>query len=195
MILLFLGSCSKHKSFVLAENSKEIEDIIKVIIIDEKIEASKFNKTVIIEDIDKMNIIDSRKNIKTDPIYILPPNKMDLSSLFHLWGPETKPLGFDKKDSLYLLSQNSNPDSLKLPQTILKDFNHSTKKEYEQKLENGNYQSYYTFTIPYISQDKKTAYIESNYSCGNTCGHGRAFFLKKLNGKWKVIEKWKTWMG
>ncbi|WP_133440188.1 MULTISPECIES: hypothetical protein [Chryseobacterium] len=195
LILILFSSCSKDKSFVLAENSGEINDIIRVVIIDDKIEATKINNTVIIEDIYKKEIIDSRKYIKKDSLYIVPPYNMDILSLFHLWGPQSKPLGFDKKDLQYLLSQNSNPDSLKLPQTILKGFHHSTKKEYEQENANGNYQSYYTFTIPYLSQDKKTAYVESNYSCGNTCGNGMAFFLQKINGKWTVIEKWKTWMG
>jgi hypothetical protein len=46
-------------------------------------------------------------------------------------------------------------------------------------------------TIPLFSLDNQKAYVELGYYCGTLCGYGEAIYLKKINGKWTIVEKWK----
>ena len=116
-----------------------------------------------------------------------------INDLFEFWQIE-KSKGFDKKDSLYLLSQNTNPDSLRISKKLLNKINHLKLSETLDEIKKGNHKNYFIFSIPIISKNKNKAYIELDYHCGGLCGSGRAYFLEKIEGRWKVISKWKTWI-
>jgi hypothetical protein len=62
-----------------------------------------------------------------------------------------------------------------------------------KKINNGEDYDFYEMSIPIFSFDKRTAYVELDHRCGHLCGNGRAFYLRKINGKWKIIENFRTW--
>lgn len=192
IILSFLNSCVEDKKFNINENLNEFNNIISTIIVYDSLNVSKGNKNniVLIEDFKKKEIINTQKisNNELPEILLLEENQITLNSLFYFGKFENKKLGFNKKDSLYLLSQNLNPNSLKLPNQILKITENIKNKN--EKGKNSTFQFY----IPIISEDKNTAYVELDYNCGALCGRGTSYFLNKIDGKWVIIVKWRTWI-
>lgn len=69
-----------------------------------------------------------------------------INDLFEFWQIE-KSKGFDKKDSLYLLSQNTNPDSLRISKKLLNKINHLKLSETLDEIKKGNHKiiSYLVF--------------------------------------------------
>ncbi|MCD4695943.1 MAG: hypothetical protein K8S16_06840 [Bacteroidales bacterium] len=57
-----------------------------------------------------------------------------------------------------------------------------------------NYGDYIGITLPIFDTNGDFAYFEWEYNCGNLCGSGYSAFYKKVNGKWKPIIVWNTWI-
>lgn len=91
------------------------------------------------------------------------------------------------------LSQNEISDTIKLPESILKNSNILKSKRNENNLNfiEGNI---YHFNFPIISKDKTKAYIEMSIFCGRLCGGGMVYLLQKQNGKWVIVNKRTTWI-
>ncbi|MFP3592635.1 hypothetical protein [Chryseobacterium sp. SIMBA_038] len=189
-----LISCHNEDKFELNQNINEFDDIIEAVINNDSLKVFKNNKenNVVIEYLEKQKISDSKEYKIDGIIQVTPPNDLSIGDLFNLWQVDAK--GFDKKDSLYLLSQNTNPDSLKISGKLLSKIEHLPHQQTLQEWKKDNYLKYFTFCIPIISKDKSKAYVESGYHCGGLCGSGRAYFLEKINKKWKVVKKWGTWI-
>ena len=49
-------------------------------------------------------------------------------------------------------------------------------------------------TIPLFSLDGNKAYTQLTYGCEGLCGNGKAIYLKKINGKWNIIDTFRIWM-
>tara|TARA_R110000765_G_scaffold406644_1_gene503706 strand:- start:83 stop:586 length:504 start_codon:yes stop_codon:yes gene_type:complete len=49
-------------------------------------------------------------------------------------------------------------------------------------------------SFPLISTDRKRAIVYGSYVCGGLCGSGGIFYLKKVNGKWKMVEYDRRWI-
>jgi len=192
--ILILTSCHDENKFNLNSNLNDFNEIIETVIKYDSLMILNNSKGnyAITEYLEKIKITNPEIQNKDSLILITPPNSLTIGNLFYLQQVDFK--GFDKKDSLYLLSQNLNPDSLKISDKLLSKTKHLTRKQIDEEWEKGNYIKYFTFKIPFISKDKSKAYIESGYRCGGLCGNGRAYFLEKNNGKWKVVKKWVTWM-
>ena len=123
-----------------------------------------------------------------------PPPSFNDVSITDLMDYNRNSTFFKAVDSLYLLKQNLNPEKLEIDSNIVGQINFTTKdKEISKKKAEQPYR-YYEMTIPVFSLDNQVAYVELNYYCGRLCGSGKSVYLKKNNGKWKVIEKWKTWI-
>ena len=101
---------------------------------------------------------------------------------------------FTSKDSLSMLAQNSNPERIKIGSKVIDNLKSTTYEKEMLKRKNGKPSNFYEMSIPIFSLDKQKAYIELDHSCGSLCGNGKAYYLKKIKGKWKVIEKWETWI-
>jgi len=101
---------------------------------------------------------------------------------------------FTTKDSSNLIAQNSNPAKFKIDKSILKNINSTSFEKEIIKQKKGEMYRFYEMTIPIFSHDNQKAYVELNYSCGTLCGHGKAIYLKKINGKWTIIKKVGTWI-
>lgn len=194
IIILTITSCHNENKFNWVDNTGEFDKIIETVINNDSLKVTRENKEnyVVIEYLEKKKIIVPKKNDRDSIVFVSHPDELPIENLFYLWQVQSK--GFDKKDSLYLLSQNSNPDSLRITENLLSKIKHLTYKQTEQELEKGNYLKFYTFTIPIISRDGLKAYLESGYRCGGMCGNGRAYFLEKKHGKWIVTKIWGTWI-
>lgn len=101
---------------------------------------------------------------------------------------------FTSVDSLYIMQQNAYRDSIKIAASILEKVN--TKENVKGKLKNNSdlYFSEYEISIPILSKDRQTAYVELSHFCGALCGNGSVLILKKIDGKWKVVEDIFTWI-
>jgi|SRR5690625_2220124 len=54
--------------------------------------------------------------------------------------------------------------------------------------------SNYSISFPILSADNKTAIIQIENHCGMLCGNGDVYLFKKIDGKWKLIEKKPQWI-
>lgn len=101
---------------------------------------------------------------------------------------------FSTKDSSNLIAQNSNPSKFEIDKSVLKNINFTTTDKEVKKQKKEDFYRFYAMTIPIFSLDNKKAYVELDYHCGTLCGYGNAIYLKKIRGKWIIVEKVKTWI-
>lgn len=99
---------------------------------------------------------------------------------------------FSARDSLYLLSQNSIPDIIEIDKSVSEKLNYTTFGVESKKRDNGEKYNFYNLSIPIFSLDREKAYLELRHRCGALCGSGKSFYLKKVNGKWRIVRKWRT---
>lgn len=187
ILLLTFISCSKTE-FNIEDRKDDINSIITTIVETDSIHIAKNNpeNNKIVQFLGKIKIITPK------PKEILPSerNETTLSWIFNV---NRKNL-FSKNDSLYLLSQNINPDSLEIDKKLKAKYNYSELSKILEDRNNEHYYQYYEFSIPVFSEDNKTAYIEIDYHSKGYFGRGMAYILKKENNKWKVVEKEGTWI-
>ena len=103
-------------------------------------------------------------------------------------------LFFSKQDSLYIMEQSLNQQKFKIDKAIINKLNVTTFKNEIEKRENGKQYNFYEMKIPIFSLNRKQVYVELDHRCGSLCGSGKAIYLKKISGKWIIIEKWQTWI-
>lgn len=196
MFSAFLVNCkSKNEENELyASKIKDINEIVKAIIVQDSLNVSKKGKEskMFCADLVKLNINvpEKRKDgIITIPI---PFNSVLLDNLLN-----RKIKGevfFSKKDSLTLIEQNSNPNIITIDSEIISEINSTTREKELEKRKKGELYRFYEMNIPIFSLDKNKAYVQLGYHCGGLCGSGKAIYLKKINGKWKIIATWRTWI-
>lgn len=193
---IFLVNCkSKNEENELyVSKIKEINEIVKTIIAQDSLNVSKNEKesNMFCVDLVKLNIEiqEKRKDgIKTIPI---PFNSVLLDNLLNR--KINGEMFFSKKDSLTLIEQNSNPYKIRIDSEIISKINSTTREKELEKRKKGNLYRFYEMNIPIFSLDKNKAYVELGYHCGSLCGSGKAIYLKKINGKWKIIDIWQTWI-
>ena len=58
----------------------------------------------------------------------------------------------------------------------------------------GNTKGYAEFSNIGYNVKKNEAFIYSSVSCGEKCGEGYYYFLKKINGKWEICNKRRLWI-
>lgn len=197
LIITFLSllSCknSEEKPEFEVSKVKDVNEILKTIIIEDSLNVSKNGKDsrMLCEELIKLNIYIPEKT-KDGKIPPPPPpsfNNVSIEDLLHY----RKSGFFSSKDSLHLLKQNSNPQKFKIDQVLFEKINQTTKEKEINKKKIGKSYNFYEMTIPVFSLDNQKAYIELNHYCGSLCGNGISIYLKKIHGKWKIIDKWKTW--
>ncbi|WP_177763718.1 hypothetical protein [Flavobacterium sp. I3-2] len=205
--LIFIISCEKREEKMIIEQPEPItvkeisaEEITEINLIIEAIiqqngldvlKSDKDSENVLLENLIKVHIeldeIDSEGN------KLLPsPNGIFLSEL--IGNKFENKVYFTSEDSIYILQQNTYADSIKIAASILEKVN--TKESVKEKLRNNSdlYFGEYEISIPILSKDKQTAYVELSYFCGALCGNGSILILKKSDGKWKVVEDIFTWI-
>lgn len=196
-IFLVVLSCKKNneKNELDSIRIENINQIVKTIIIVDSLKILKTGKNPIelFENLRKLRIyIPTKEDIKNRYPPPPPPNFVSIDKLINL-----KIKGqafFSNKDSINLINQYPKQDSLKINDEVLKNviFISSEKAKSKSKINEGYY--FCEITIPLFSKDKNRAYVELAYYCGRLCGGGKSILLKKINGKWTIVESYDTWV-
>lgn len=188
-LLLILIGCSKSE-FNIGKRNNDVSSIIATIIEADSINVLKNNpeNNKIVQYLKKVKIVLPNSNKE-----IIAPINKDEIILDEIYNSKFE-RAFSKHDSLYLLSQNTNPDSLEISNKLKEKYNYSRLSKILKDRDNGNYYQYYEFEIPLFSKDNKTAHIELNYHSKGYFGRGIAYSLKNENGKWKIIDRRGTWI-
>ena len=169
--------------------TEDINNIIEVIILHDSIKIIKEAKSpdAVCSELRKVTI-EIRYKEKDGSFLPSPPGSIYLHELIN----EKK--FFSKTDSIYLLGQNSYPQKLKMKNSLLDKLQTISCMEDMTPSDIGKIRGYYNFSIPIFSLEKNTAYVERDYHCGVLCGYGKIYFLKKINGKWQIVEEFETWI-
>lgn len=194
-IIIVLLSCGKQNKTELASSRiQEIHEIIKVIIRDDSLEVLKNGKDrkMLCEELVRLNIYIPEKP-KNGEIPPPPPPWCNCISITDLLNYERGVTLFKAVDSLHLLKQNLNQEKLKVDSNSVDKVNFTTKDKEIQKERAEKPHDFYEMTIPVFSLNGQIAYLELNHYCGRLCGSGKSYYLKKTNGKWKIIKEWSNW--
>lgn len=192
---IFSCKNSDNKIEFTPSTVKEINEIIKVIIAEDSLEVfeNAKGKKMLCKELIRLNIYIPEKP-KNSEIPPPPPPSFNDVSITDLLHYDRSSTFFKAVDSLYLLKQNLNSEKFEIDSNIAEKVNFTTKDKEISKKKNEQPYSYYKMTIPIFSLNNQVAYLELNHYCGRLCGSGKSVYLKKINGKWKVIEKWRTWI-
>jgi hypothetical protein len=195
VIIFAFSNCQnkKEETNIASEEIKNINEIVEAIIIQDSLNVFSKDKdsTMFCNELRRLNIYIPEK--RNDGIS-LPPPPQDIY-ITELINSKIKGESFfSSKDSLYLLEQNSNPEKLKIKKDLINRLNTITIEKLETQHKKGQRIRFYEMTIPVLSFDRQKAYVQLGYHCGRLCGTGKAIYLKKINGKWKIITKWETWI-
>jgi len=196
-IFLLFANCRKNKSEFDNSEIQDINEILKIVILEDSLNVlkSESESEMFCENLVKLDIYTPEKRKGNEPIPPPPPPSFNDASIENLliFKIENQ-IFFTNKDSLFLLEQNLRPNELKIGKEIIEKINATSKKIEQEKKKIGKPYTYYEMTIPVFSKDNKKAYLELNHYCGYLCGSGKSIFLKKVNGKWKIVDKWRTWI-
>ncbi|EKT3966161.1 hypothetical protein NTJ12_001216 [Flavobacterium psychrophilum] len=203
ILLILLVSFSltkcKNNSETKFDSSKikDINEIVKTVILEDDLNVLKNEKEskMFCEELIKLDIYIPEKRKDNEPIPPPPPPSFnDISIENLLYYKIENEMFFTSNDSLYLLQQNLNPQKLKIETEVVEKINLTTKEKEGNKRKIGESYNFYEMTIPVFSSDNQKAYLELNHYCGGLCGSGKSIFLKKINSKWKIVDKWRTWI-
>lgn len=195
IIIIAFYSCQnkKEKTNIASEEIKNINEIVEAIIIQDSLNvfSKSEDSTMFCIELRRLNVYIPEK--RNDGLNV-PPPPQDIY-ITELTNSNIKGESFfSSKDSLYLLEQNSNPEKLKIEKDLINKLNTTTIEKLKTQRKKGLRFRFYEMTIPVLSFDRQKAYVQLGYHCGSLCGNGKAIYLKKINGKWKIITKWKTWI-
>ncbi len=193
---LFLLSCKNSESKTELETSKvnDINQIVQVVIIEDSLNILKngTDTRMFCEELTKLTVYVPEKTQNGEIPPPPPPSfkEVSIEYLLHY----RKSFYFNTKDSLNLLKQNSNPEKFKIEKNLAEKINQTTREKEINKKKMGKPFDFYEMTIPIFSLDNQKAYLELNHHCGSLCGGGMSIYLRKINGKWKIVDKRQTWM-
>lgn len=201
---IFILSCNKknenlQKKVELIEKPlslkeiKDINSIVETVIIHDSLKVLKSNDytNFLCHDLRRLPIDIPEKQANG---LVLPPapGRIYLTELLN--EKINNEIFFTEKDKSNLIAQNSKPSKFIIDKSILKNINSTSFEKENAKRKKGENYRFYEMTIPIFSLDNQKAYIELGYHCGTLCGHGKAIYLKKLNGKWIIVKKFGTWI-
>jgi hypothetical protein len=189
--------CKKNTEIELDSSKiKDINEIVRTVILEDSLNVfiKEKDSKMFCEDLIKLNIYIAEKRKENEPIPPPPPPSFNDISIQNLLNYKKDEMFFTSKDSLFLLQQNLKTEKIKIEVTAFDEINLTTKQSEINKRKNGKLYNYYEMTIPIFSLDNKKAYLELNHYCGSLCGSGKSIYLKKIDGKWKIDNKWGTWI-
>jgi len=196
-ILLLLGiitllGCSpkpKPKQNFPVPSRADIEEVIETVLAQDSLFYFK-NKKPLSIDLQKMKVY------KADSTSLPPPPFLYFSPMLIGNLLNQKYLGeklFTRRDSDYLFFQNDTLRKFKIDTSQLSDFKVTTNNVILKKIKMKEFYPFYQITIPIFSLDQKRAYLEINDRCG-MCGGGQGVLLEKVNGHWKIVKVFTTYM-
>lgn len=207
MVIIFFIACGKREEKLVIEQPQPIEirevseeeidefNLIVEAIIHQNnlavLKSDKDSENLLLEFLIKtpidLNEIDSEGN-KSLPS----PGAIFISEL--IGNRFENKVYFTSEDSLYIMQQNTYPDTIKIMASILEKVNTKENEKQELKENPDLYFGEFEISIPILSKDRQTAYVELGYFCGALCGNGSVLILKKIHGKWKVVEDISSWI-
>ncbi len=205
LIILFLltfFSCSektetltsKEEEFNLKERQSDIDEIFETIIASD----SSFYEVKVLSSIVKLNILTNKTDYldENDQFQLLDYNDENEIPQILLYNPEDPNNFFEEKDLEYIISQNSNPDTIYFNPDRFKKLNFISSNELSNHLKAGgfNYPSFVIFNIPIFSGTNTTVMVQEAFHCGGMCGGGKKYILRKVNNKWVIVDSWRTWI-
>lgn len=197
IICLLFANCKKNETEFDKSEIKDINEIVKIVILEDSLNVlkSENDSKMFSENLIKLNIYIPEKRKENEPIPPPPPPSFNNVSIENLLNYKIEnQLFFTSKDSLFILEQNLKPNILKIENEIIEKINATSKKNEQEKKKIGKSYNYYEMTIPIFSKDNQKAYLELNHYCGGLCGSGKSIYLKKINKKWRIVDKWRTWI-
>ena len=196
IICLLFTNCKKNESEFDSSEIKNINEIVQSVILEDNLNVlkSKSESKMFCGNLIKLNIYIPEKRKENEPIPPLSESFNNVSIEKLLYYKIENKMFFTTNDSLFLLKQNLKPNELEIENEIIEKINVTSKKNELEKKKIGKLYNYYEMTIPVFSKDNQKAYLELNHYCGYLCGSGKSIFLKKINGKWKIVDKWRTWI-
>jgi len=187
----FLNCEIKNKKIVI--DSTEINAIVETVIIQDSLNVFKETKESKMF-CTKLEAIKVQIPVKLENGLIPPlfPGRQFISDMLRT--EINDEIFFSKKDSATIMAQSSILEKFEVGNPILNKVNATTIEKEFTKKENGKNFNFYQMKIPLFSLDKQKAYVELNHYCGHLCGSGTAIYLKKINKKWIIVKKWRTWI-
>jgi hypothetical protein len=193
IIIMIAFSCQNNKKENIAiEKNNEIEKIVECVILQDSLNVFKNDPTAIpiSKELKKLKVYPQDLNAKNIPPK--PVNGIYLNDLFYY---KFDVPFFSEKDSLKILAQNDILKTYIINSPITKRILLTTYEEQKKKSKNNLDASFLFLTIPIFSADHNKAYLEINEKCFGNCGWGKAIYLEKENGEWKIIYKCELWVG
>lgn len=181
---------SKEEKQLNSSNFKNINEIVATIIIEDSLEVKKI---LLCDSLKRTAIYVNPKYNKDQEFPPPPPEPRSVSINSIIKAKINGERFFESKDSSHILSQYSDIEKIKISNELLSKV-HSTSSTKEIAKRKKRIESrFYEIGIPLFSKDNKKAYVELRTFCGRLCGNGQALFLEKINGKWKIIQRFETW--
>ncbi|MBS7229530.1 hypothetical protein KHA90_00710 [Flavobacterium psychroterrae] len=197
-IIIIIAFCScqqkKEETNITSQEMKNIDEIVEAIIIQDSLNvfSKSEDSTMFCSELRKLKIHIPPKK-KNNDFILMPPSEGKYITSFIPFKIKGYTF-FSSKDSLYLLAQNLNPEKLAIEKKLINKWNNTTIEKIKTRRKNKQKSRFYEMTIPVFSVDRQSAYVELDYQCGGLCGSGQDIFLKKINGKWKIIVQWQSWI-
>lgn len=189
LVLFFMTlSCKKNEEKTNLDSARieNINQIVKAIIVQDSLRILKTDENPIelFENLKKLRIyVPTKKDIE---IGVPPPPPTYATSINKIINEKiNSKLFFSNKDSLSLINQYPQLDSLKINAEILRTVISISTKKARLKTKTGEGYYFCEMTIPLFSKDNNKAYVELAYYCGRLCGGGKSIFLEKIDGHWK----------
>ena len=190
----FLNCQSKREEInLVSESANDINKIVETIILQDSLDVFKNrpNAVMFCRELKKITI---EIPIKREDGLVFPPIPGNIYIGNLLNDKVTGEKFFTSKDSLTILEQNSNPEKIEIDKSLSEKINSTTFEMELEKRKNGKEYNFYNLSIPIFSLDRQKAFVELEHHCGSLCGSGKGIYLKKINGKWKIVETWRTWI-
>lgn len=188
----FAFGCKNKSKNTTIERNDEVEKIIECVILEDTLNVYKIDSTAIplSKELKKLKVHKLSSNLEH-----IPPKPVDGIYLDDLFYYRLEISFIPKKDSLNLLNQNETLKNYRIENSLSKKIKLTTFQEQKNKSQANQDAEFLYLTIPIFSSDNTKAYMEVSKICFGNCGWGRAIYLEKKNGKWKIVYKNQLWIG
>jgi hypothetical protein len=192
LIIILSFSCKDKNERIVEERKVEIEKIIECVILQDSLNVFKSDSNAIplSRELKKLIVYSLTSNMEKIPPK--PENGIYLKDLFYYYLDEDFLL---KKDSLNILNQNQTLKRHLIENSFSRKIKLTTFQEQRVKAKSNVEADFLYLSIPIFSADNRKAYIEITEICFGNCGWGKALYLTKENGKWKILYEKELWIG
>lgn len=187
-LIISVFSCRNNgvKQRYPTPSSNDIDKVIEAVIFKDSIpvlKKQKFKYPIVIELrklLIKKNTLDNQSPSINNTAFNLPQ-----------W---VKSRYFTAKDSSYLFFQNGINKQYTINSSLQNRLETTSISVQNAKHKSGLSVAFYDITIPIFSTDGKFAYVEVTFACSGLCGSAFGIMLKRVKGKWIIVDKELLWI-